>query len=253
MSENPHESGKEPHSDAKPKSAVPFLVRLVIYGAIIAVLIALLLPAVRTARPAARRNACLNNMKQITLALLHYETAHGEFPPAYTVDAEGNRLHSWRALILPYLEGNTLHEHIDYTKPWDDPANAEARDTSLYEYLCPSSSGDDLRLTQYMAVVDPDGAFAGETPRKLDEFEGDGTSNTILLVEVSQDRAVHWMEPVDVSIDEIMADAPNGRFNHSHVFSAAYADGHADFIDVDIAPETLRAQLTIAGGEALEE
>src|SRR5258708_3361414 len=79
------------------------LVELLAVLSIIGLLIGLLLPAPRSARPAARRAQCNNNLKQIALALQNYEQAHKALPPAYTVDAEGRPLHSWRTLILPYL------------------------------------------------------------------------------------------------------------------------------------------------------
>ncbi len=71
--------------------------------ATIGILIALLLPAVQAAREAARRSACSNNLRQIGVALHNYSDTYGCFPPAFTVDQQGQPMHSWRALILPYL------------------------------------------------------------------------------------------------------------------------------------------------------
>ncbi len=147
----------------------------------------------RTSREAARRNQCLSQLKQLSLALLNYEADHGEFPPAYTVDAEGNRLHSWRTLILPYCDDTALFESIDLSKPWDDPANAEARETVVEYYQCPSAIHEE-GLTTYLAVVGPECAFAGSVPRKLSEIK-DGPSDTIAVVDVDADRAV----PLDVA------------------------------------------------------
>ena len=95
--------------------------------AIIVVLIALLLPpASRSGRGEARRSQCKNNLKQIGLALHNYHDIYHVFPPAYTVDGNGKPLHSWRTLILPYLDQAPLYLKIDLSKPWDDPANAES-------------------------------------------------------------------------------------------------------------------------------
>src|SRR5262245_46299640 len=80
------------------------LLELLVVVAVIGILIALLLPATRSARPAARRAQCTNNLKQIALALRSYEQDHKALPPAYTVDESGRPLHSWRTLILPHLE-----------------------------------------------------------------------------------------------------------------------------------------------------
>ena len=102
------------------------LVQVLMALGTIVLLIALLLPAVRTAGPAARRAQCTNNLKQIALALHNYEQEHKALPPAYTVDATGRPLHSWRTLILPYLEQESLYRSIDLSKPWDDRSNAKA-------------------------------------------------------------------------------------------------------------------------------
>src|SRR5262245_3382414 len=64
----------------------------------------LLLPAVSVAREPARRMQCLNNLKQIALALHNYDATYGSLPPAYIADASGKPMHSWRVLILPFLE-----------------------------------------------------------------------------------------------------------------------------------------------------
>ena len=67
----------------------------------------------------------MNNIRNITLALLNYADTHKAFPPAYTVDANGNRLHSWRTLLLPYLDQQSLYESIDFSKPWNRSRQCE--------------------------------------------------------------------------------------------------------------------------------
>src|SRR5262245_5872973 len=84
-----------------------------------AVVVALLLPAQRRGREAARRTQCKNNLKLIALALHQYEADYHALPPAYTVDRYGNPLHSWRTLILPYLDQQALYNSIDLSKAWD--------------------------------------------------------------------------------------------------------------------------------------
>ncbi len=66
--------------------------------------VALLLPAVSTAREAGRRAWCANNLRQLALALHSYFDDHGHLPPPYIADSQGKPMHSWRVLILPYLE-----------------------------------------------------------------------------------------------------------------------------------------------------
>lgn len=227
------------------------LVELIVVLLIIGTLIALLLPAVRSSRGAARRNTCTNNLKQIGLALLKYADEHGEYPPAYTVDAEGNRLHSWRTLILPQLDQQQLFDMIDLTKPWDDPVNLKARETVVESYICPASDVED-GMTTYLGVFGPDSFFAGVEPRKVTEFTS-SQSSTIAVIEVQRKKAVHWMLPQDVSKETVLEMKPRTAMNHSHVAIAAFLDGHAKAVPVDIDREVLRAMLTINEGEEIED
>ncbi len=107
------------------------LVEVLVSVGIIAILIALLLPATRSSRFAARRSQCGNNMKQIALALHNYEQKQNGLPPAYTVDAKGRPLHSWRTADPALSRAGALYRTIDLSKPWNDSANAKALETNL--------------------------------------------------------------------------------------------------------------------------
>jgi type II secretory pathway pseudopilin PulG len=232
------------------RQAAITLVELLVVIAVIGIVIALLIPSVRSAREPARRNSCMNNLKNISLALLRYEEEHGSLPPAYTVDEQGKRLHSWRALLLPYLEQSKLFESIDLSKPWDDPANAKARDTVVEVYQCPSSP--ELNgLTNYLGVVGPDCAFSGSVPRELSEVK-DGPVMTVAVIDVGTNRAVPWMSPQDISEDGVLELVPDAKINHPGIMLAAFLDGSARSISQDVDPIVLRAILTISGGEEMK-
>lgn len=227
------------------------LIECAVVLGILLLLVALMLPAVRTAREPARRNQCLNNLKQIGLALHNYHDAHGSFPPAYTVDEEGNRLHSWRTLILPFVEEQALYDSIDLTKPWDDPANAEALATTLPNFQCPSWEVPEGHTT-YLAVVGEGFAFSGPKGTKLEEI-ADGASDTLLVIDATTEAAVHWMSPEDADESLVQSYVDGVKTNHPGVFLAAFADGHCTAIDVETPPEVRRTMLTIAGGEEVDD
>lgn len=252
MSDNPYRSTE---TEPRPAAQQSSISGVVILSLVVVVLILVFgLPFIRWTpggSRAANRNHCLNNTKGILLALLNYHDEHGTLPPAYTVDAQGNRLHSWRALILPYMQGDTTHKLIDYTKPWDDPANAKARDVVMDEYLCPSSQHEDEHLTTYLAVVGPECVFDGSVGRSLNAIPG-GHSNTAAIIDVPHEKAVHWMSPHDITIDEVLAINEKTDTQHSDVVIAGYLDGHVDPVDLRIDREVLRSMLTIADDRPTE-
>ena len=129
------------------------LIELLVVIAIIAVLIALLLPAVQKVREAANRASCQNNLKQIAVALHHYEGANGNFPPVFpgiAVPPYAGRVpdyfYSWSvfAEINPYLEETNIFNQMDLTEPMYSPSleiypdNRFAVQQVIKLFLCPS-------------------------------------------------------------------------------------------------------------------
>ncbi|WP_165247311.1 DUF1559 family PulG-like putative transporter [Paludisphaera soli] len=223
------------------------LVELMVVVAVIALLIALLLPATRSARPAARRAQCQNNLKNIALAILAYQGEHGALPPAYTVDPAGRRLHSWRTLILPHLDQGDVYRSNDLSKPWDDPANAEARAVRLSIFRCPEASRAE-GATRYLASVGPDAALAPDRARPLSEIT-DGHGSTLLVIESGDEDAVHWMSPNDVAEALITKISAEPELPHNGSVNAAFLDGGVRFLRATTPLEVRRALTTIAGGD----
>ena len=113
---------------------------------------ALAIPAITETRTPARRTVCSNNLRQIILAIYNYESFHGSLPPAFTTDAAGNKLHSWRVLILPYLEHRSLYDQIDLTKPWNHPVNIKFTNQMPDVFRCPSGKNKPDETT-YVAII----------------------------------------------------------------------------------------------------
>lgn len=127
------------------------LIELLVVIAIIGVLIGLLLPAVQAAREAARRIQCANNLKQIGLGLLNYESAYRRYPKGGAgsvsltdpVIIARMRL-SWGASILPFIEEANIYDQIDLRLPYIHSANSAAGQTVVKTYICPSSPNSQL-------------------------------------------------------------------------------------------------------------
>lgn len=229
------------------------LIQLLVGLAILGVLLALLLPAAQRRVPqSARRFQCKHNLKQIGLALHNYHDTFQAFPPAYTVDENGKPLHSWRTLILPFLDQQALYEKIDLSKPWDDTANEAAFKTNISGYQCPSSPADvSSTHTTYMAVVTANSCLRPTEPRLMSEITDDH-GKTIMVIEVDTDQAVHWMSPKDASESLVLGVGPKTKHAHSGGCQALFVDGSVRFLG-EGSPATDRlAMISIAGNEPIE-
>jgi prepilin-type N-terminal cleavage/methylation domain-containing protein len=142
------------------------LIELLVVIAVISILMGLLLPAVQKAREAAARVSCANNLKQIGLAMHHYENVYSEFPPSRL--AEGRA--TWAVLILPFLEQDNLHRQWDLSQSYYRQP-APARESSVPGYFCPSrrTAADSPRLS-VSGDVPSDGSDAQHYPGALGDY-----------------------------------------------------------------------------------
>ena len=248
MSEN-SEPGPDPvsHAPQQGRSGCGTVLTVFTVLGIGALLVALMLPAVRRAPEAARRTQCKNNLHNIALALHNYEADFHALPPAYTVDADGNPLHSWRTLILPYLDQLPLYETIDLSKPWDDPANAEACNTKMPVFHCPSDSCPQNHTT-YLASIASNGCFRLTEPRLLSEIT-DGLSETLMVIEVPSEQSVPWMSPKDADEPLVLSIGPESKLAHTGGSHAALCDGSVRFLSTAMPAATRRALISVAGGD----
>ncbi len=182
------------------------LIELLVVIAIIAVLISLLLPAVQSVREAARRTQCINNLKQMGLALHNYHDALSVFPPGYIaakpfVNGETDTAPgwSWASMMLPQLDQSPLFSSINFYLPVQAPANTTGVQTNLNVFLCPS----DQILGSTFAITD-------------------GFGNTVATVAPSSYAASTGSDAADVALGLNNDGSGNGPFYRDSAVRISY-------------------------------
>ncbi|HCK54237.1 MAG TPA: hypothetical protein DIC23_13550 [Planctomycetaceae bacterium] len=212
-----------------------------------AIMVALLLPAVQQAREAARRAQTKNNLKRLIVALHNYHDRNKHFPARANYDNNGKPLLSWRVHILPYINQQALYSRFKLNEPWDSPHNRQLIRLMPTTYANPNLPPGSV--TNYLAVVGADSVVAttGVTLREIT----DGTSRTVVLVEVDASRAVPWTKPVDHEIKATNPKAGLGGLRPGG-FHVSMADGRVIFVPISVDSKSIQAMATKSGREVLE-
>lgn len=211
------------------------------------VLIALLLPAVQSAREAARRAQSTNNLKQLGLAMHNYHSVHKKFPAQASVGEDGKPLLSWRVHLLPYLDQVELYEQFHLDEPWDSDHNIKLLEKMPAVFSNPNLPSQ--TETVYLGLVSDNSLFQPGTGLPIRKIT-DGSSQTIMFVEAAPDQLTHWTEPSDLEfqpqqpLQGITGIRPGG-------FIAALCDGSVQFISNSVNPQSIRAMVTVDGGEII--
>ncbi len=213
------------------------LIELLVVIAIIAVLIALLLPAVQSAREAARRSQCINNMKQMGLAMHNYHQSVGTFPmgnmiAAYSYGGPPKGTTTWgtfsaHTLLLPYLEQQPLYNSCNFS--WNvwygigNQINMTVWNTKVAAFLCPSDqyAGNNFLNSYYGSYgtgtnpwsSNTNGIFAPENTAYSIAAVTDGTSNTISHVEALTGSTVNYKAPWRAYVSGVLGNACSMLFN----------------------------------------
>ncbi|MBX9623649.1 MAG: DUF1559 domain-containing protein [Gemmataceae bacterium] len=262
------------------------LIELLVVLAILAVLVALFLPATRRVREASARMQCQNNLKQLSLGLQNYEsngrpvappsaghpdeTAGRSFPPGcFGPGAVPEERLSWMVELLPYLEQDAVFRRFDVEKGY--VGNLPAARNRIKIFLCPAGEAAEAAdpVTHYVAMAGigldapgrPAGAagngFMGYDRRTTAADLKDGAGNTIALAETRSGlgpwargggSTVRGFDPADGPV------AGDGRpfGGHDGVFHAGMADGSVRSVRSSVDPRKLAAAITIAGGEPVD-
>jgi hypothetical protein len=232
--------------------SMSWLGRLALEGgaclALLALLVALLMPK-GGPREAAWRKQCRSNLSRIAQAMRNYHDTYGSFPPAVTYSADGKPMHSWRVLLLPFLNERPLYSQYNMNEPWNSHWNSQLLSRMPKVYACPSAppgTGE----THYAVPVGAKTMFPPERAVSIREII-DGTSNTIMVLE-SHGSNLNWMAPVDMTVSAGVPGAQPAVFSSLHTggFHVSLADGAVRYLSYDVAtPQMLDAMLSRDGGE----
>jgi prepilin-type N-terminal cleavage/methylation domain-containing protein len=228
------------------------LIELLVVIAIIGVLIGLLIPAVQSAREAARRTQCTNNLKQVGVAMHNYLSTHATFPPIVVLPRV-RTTQPWSGLtrLLPYIEQENLFNAINWSRDFEFTSNATLAATKVAVFLCPSEINDRARPTPTLTyypnnycfnqgtwfVYDPptdqvgDGAFVPNRAFSPSSIT-DGLSNTLGMSEAKAYQPNYWdtRNPAVLGVAPPMQ--PTGL--SPYIGGTFDGNGHTEWVEGDV-------------------
>lgn len=239
-------------------------------GVLVLVCVAALLlfaaPPFDTPREQARHHQCRHHLKVITLALRLYHDDHGSYPPAVVKGPDGEPWHSWRVLLLPYLEEDAVFAAYRFDERWGSSHNCRVAETlsSSSPYFCyADEEARRVRTTSYVAVVGegtmwpPDGSAIGLADVRDDPA---GTAHVVEMAE----SGIFWSEPRDLDFGAMTFEVNSGpgrgvravhpgeelwfRRRGPKRANAGFVDGVARPLEEGTQPDRLRSMLLKADG-----
>ena len=243
--------------------------RAAIAAVVVVITLGILVAGVRYGRDAIDRvqegrlrSASMRNLETIATAMRNYAADHGTFPPAMTRDASGRPLHSWRVLILPYLDQEELYRRFDLSVPWDSPENTAAAVEMPKVFRHPGIGRGQQRfgtvgidVSSYYVIRGPGTMFPPAGPRRETDVT-DGSDKTLLVVEGTPTGAASWLQPIDLEFDALQGavnaggEIAAGGLTEGGV-GVATVDGEGRFVRERHSHRTFRALVTPDGGEPL--
>ncbi len=199
-----------------------------------------------TIRPA----ATTDKFKQILLAMHNYHDVYKMFPPRDDVrDEQGRTGLSWRVHLLPFLDAHNLYDEFRLDESWDSDHNKPliAKVPDVYRSPSPDVA---LGHTTFLAPIGEDTVFGGPKATRFSDIR-DGTSNTVVLVEVQPQRAVPWTAPDDYAFDP---ESPGRgmQLDNDGRFLAALADGSVRRLRAGLDPELLLRLFQKSSGKSVD-
>ncbi|MBR4751480.1 MAG: DUF1559 domain-containing protein [Thermoguttaceae bacterium] len=217
-------------------------------------------------RENARRERCDLNLAKLYQATVEYCDANGSFPPAFTQNEEGKRLHSWRVLLLPYLGEQELFSQIKLDEPWDSDWNKQFWTKTPNVFRCASTPTADVeddatkaKKCAYSCVIGPNTAFPEDGTSVRPSMVVDGLSNAVMYVERKNPSV--WMDPYsEITVEQALEEnkkpvreRENFGSWHGKGEYALLCDGGRRFLSEKIDDSVLRLLFGIDDSKEIEE
>lgn len=265
------------------------LIELLVSISIIGILIALMLPAVQSARASAHRTACRNQLRQLGLALHNYHDSHNSFPAGSYVMGPSFPTQTgwgWGSMILPQIEQTPLYTQLDFNRGTAVGTNLPIISTTLPIFRCPTETAPDIiRITPLVHppldlasgnYVGSSGILSEMSNTKMRDIT-DGTSNTLLLGERLVQVGVNSTLPFTSAwcghvafVDEVeYRSVPHLHASKFHMINSSesdplcfggrhaggshfvFADGSGRFLNQNMDADVFEALGTVNGNEAV--
>ncbi len=206
------------------------------------------------------RVGSMRNLETITLALNAYAADHGRYPPAFTSDAGGKALHSWRVLLLPYLGQEQLYNEFRLDLPWDSSENRFAAQGNCPDvYRHPNATMMGLSdVSSYYVITGANTLFPGASSLSPSDVL-DNAAQTMLVVEATPSvPSGLWTQPIDLDFALLKGDLSSGGGYEPGGWSdggaaIACVDGRAHFLNDSTPPLVVRSLVTPRGNEQLPD
>ena len=209
-------------------------------------------------RENSRRERCDLNLARLYAATVEYCETNGSYPPAFTANSNGERLHSWRVLLLPFLGEENLYSQIRLEEPWDSEWNRQFWSKTPNIFRCASTPIDENedsisknKLCAYSCVTGTSTVFPEDGTAVTPDDLVDGASNTILYVE--RKKPVNWMNPNSELTEELVCEEnkkiakerENFASWHASGVLVVFCDGKRQLLSEKIDEDVLRLLLNV--------
>ncbi|MGZ0163439.1 MAG: DUF1559 family PulG-like putative transporter [Planctomycetales bacterium] len=217
-------------------------------AATIPLMVGLTLPAIQSARTAARRTQSMNNLKQIGLAMHNYHATYKKFPAAVMTAKDGKTKYSWRVALLPFIDQLALYESYKLTEPWDSKDNLKVLAQMPNVYRHPNEDSGTTNSAYYALIGESTAWGDGNEAIGLRDIV-DGSSNTALVFDAR--RAIPWTKPQDIAYSADK-DVPKLGGYEPGGFNVLLGDGAVRYFSNQVAEKTLRSVITRNGKEIID-